>query len=161
MTYRSLEVWQLARDLSIEIHQMAIEDLPRHEMFEEGQQIRRSIKSVRANIVEGYGRRRYKQDFLRFLTYAFASAIDTTDHLECLYETKSLQKRETFDAVHARLEELGKKLNKLIQSVEKEHLSVRDGMPEYGNRQHDDPISNIQHPTSNIQNPSSDEDPTS
>ena len=91
MTYRSLEVWQIARVLSIEVHKMTIEMLPKIEQFEEGQQIRRSIKSVRSNLVEGYGRRRYKQDFIRFLTIAFASAIETIDHLECLFETGSLQ----------------------------------------------------------------------
>jgi len=41
--------------------------LPKFEMYEEGSQIRRSAKSVAANIVEGYGRRRYKQEFIRFL----------------------------------------------------------------------------------------------
>ena len=43
-------------------------DLPKFEMFEEGSQIRRSSKSVRSNIVEGYGKRHYKNDFIRFLT---------------------------------------------------------------------------------------------
>jgi len=36
-------------------------------MFEEGSQVRRAIKSVKSNIVEGYGRRRYKQEFVRCL----------------------------------------------------------------------------------------------
>ena len=69
MSYKKLEIWQEAKLLTIEIHKMSIEDLPKFEQFEEGQQIRRSIKSVRSNIVEGYGRRKYKNDFLRFLTY--------------------------------------------------------------------------------------------
>lgn len=70
MSYRKLEVWQLARELVIDIHRMSLTGLPKFEMYEEGSQIRRAIKSVKSNIVEGYGRRRYKQDFLRFLTYA-------------------------------------------------------------------------------------------
>ena len=74
---------------------MTLHKLPRFEGFEEGSQIRRSMKSVKATIVEGYGRRRYKQDFLRFLVYALASCDETTDHLETLYETGSLFQRNT------------------------------------------------------------------
>ncbi len=73
MSYKTLEVWQLARGLVVEVHRMTIEKLPKFEMYEEGSQIRRSVKSVRSAIVEGYGRRAYKQEFIRFLTYAIAS----------------------------------------------------------------------------------------
>lgn len=60
MSYRNLEVWQLARDISIGIQKMTLEKLPKFEMYETGSRIRRSCKSVRANLVEDYGRRRYK-----------------------------------------------------------------------------------------------------
>jgi four helix bundle protein len=49
-----------------------------------GSQIRRSSDSVVTNIVEGYGRRRYKQDFIKFLTYSHASNLETLCHLEKL-----------------------------------------------------------------------------
>src|SRR6266478_8828190 len=89
MNYRNLEVWQLARELVIAIHGMTLTKLPKFEMFEEGSQIRRSIKSVKSNIVEGYGRRRYKQEFIKHLVYAHASCDETTDHLETLWKTGS------------------------------------------------------------------------
>jgi four helix bundle protein len=57
MSYRNLEIWKLAKELVGEIHAMSLK-LPKFEQFEEGQQIRKSIKSVRSTIVEGYGRRR-------------------------------------------------------------------------------------------------------
>ena len=60
MSYKSLEIWKLARELVIDIHKMTLNELPKFEMFEEGRQIRKSSKSVRSSIVEGYGRRRYK-----------------------------------------------------------------------------------------------------
>src|SRR5437588_1033258 len=90
MSYRDLEIWKLARDAAVGIHRMTLEDLPKFEMYEEGSQIRRSVKSIRANIVEGYGRRRYKQEFIRFLVFAHASCDETIDHLETLFETSSL-----------------------------------------------------------------------
>ncbi|MGD8210411.1 MAG: four helix bundle protein, partial [Desulfobacterales bacterium] len=82
MSYRNLEIWQLARELVIDIHKMTLFKLPKFEMYEEGNQIRKSIKSVKSTIVEGYGRRRYKQEFIRFLVYAIASNDETIDHLE-------------------------------------------------------------------------------
>jgi len=161
VSYRSLDVWQIARELSVEIHKITLEHLPKLEMFEEGQQIRRSIKSVRSNLVEGYGRRRYKQDFIRFLTYAFASSIETIDHLECLWETGSLRDRNAYESTHARLVELGRKLNKLIQSVDENHQSVREGSSLYFEGSDDErerQQSNIKYPTSNSDEHQSDDD---
>ena len=125
MSYRRLEIWQIARDLVIDIHKMTLKRLPKFEMFEEGSQIRRSIKSVKSTLVEGYGRRRYKQEFIRFLHFAIASNDETIDHLETLFETGSLPDREIFDSLHARLVTLGKKLNTFIKSVDKDHLSEK------------------------------------
>jgi four helix bundle protein len=121
MSYRNLEIWQLARALTIDIHRMTVTELPKFEMYEEGSQIRRSMKSIRANIVEGYGRRRYKQDFVRFVTYALASNDETTDHLETLWETGSLANQSLFSELHARLDTLGRKLNNFLQSLESGH----------------------------------------
>ena len=125
MSYRNLEIWQLARNLVVDIHKMTLNELPKFEMYEEGSQIRRSIKSVKSNIVEGYGRKRYKQDYLRFLTYALASNDETTDHLETLFETESLKNKSLYQNIHERLEILGKKLNLFIQSVGKKHISEK------------------------------------
>jgi four helix bundle protein len=55
MSYRNLEIWQVARALTVDIHRMTLQELPKFELYEEGSQIRRSKKSVRSNIVEGYG----------------------------------------------------------------------------------------------------------
>jgi four helix bundle protein len=124
-------VWQLARDVSIGVHRMTIDLLPKFEMYEEGSQIRRSSKSIRSNIVEGYGRRRYKQDFIRFLTYAHASCDETIDHLETLQETGSLKDESLFKHLHNQLDRLGGKLNQFIQSVESQHQSVREEGAQY------------------------------
>ena len=121
MSYKNFEVWQLAREIVITIHDMILNNLPKFEMFEEGSQIRRSSKSVKANIVEGYGRRQYKQEFIKFLIYAISSNDETTDHLETLYETKSLQDENMYFLLHNKLETLGKKLNNFIKSVKEQY----------------------------------------
>ncbi len=125
MSYKNLEIWQLSRELVVDIHKMTLSKLPKFEMFEEGSQIRRSAKSTKSTIVEGYGRRRYKKDFIRFLSYALASNDETIDHLETLFETGSLEDEELFNALCKRLRILGKKLNLFIQSVERGHVSEK------------------------------------
>ena len=122
-SYRDLQFCQEARDLSIAIHRMSLRCLPDFEKYEQGSQIRRSSKSIRANIVEGYGRRRHKADYLRFLDYAFASALETIDHLGTLHETDSLIDKELYQNLHPRLDTLGRKLNSFIQSAERTHRS--------------------------------------
>jgi len=125
MSYRNLEIWKKARELVIDIHKMTLSELPQFELYEEGSQIRRSMKSTKSTLVEGYGRRRYKLDYLRFLTYSLASCDETTDHLETLYETESLTNEILYKDLHKRLQVLGKKINRFVQSVEKEHKANR------------------------------------
>jgi four helix bundle protein len=125
MSYKNLEIWRLSREVTIDIHKMTLNKLPKFEMYEEGSQIRRSSKSTRSSIVEGYGRRRYKQEFIRFLSYAIASNDETIDHLETLFETESLTDKDLYDDIYKKLEILGKKLNLFIKAVEAGHKSEK------------------------------------
>jgi four helix bundle protein len=118
MSYKKLDIWERAREISIAIHKMTLTELPKFEMYEEGSQIRRSSKSIRSNIVEGYGRRRYSMEYIRFLTFSIASNDETIDHLETLFETGSLKSKTLYDDLHEHLEILGKKLNLFIQAIE-------------------------------------------
>ncbi len=126
MSYKKLEIWQLANDLVIKIHKMTLEELPAFEMFEEGSQIRRSSKSSKAQIVEGYGRRKYKLDFLRFLTYSISSNDETIDHLENLFNTGSLKNDELYNELLNLADHLGRKLNNFISAVEKQHNTLQE-----------------------------------
>lgn len=151
MSYKNLEIWKEARELSIKIHELSLA-LPRFEQFEEAQQIRRLSKSVRSNIVEGYERRAYKQDFIKFIIYALSSNDETLDHLETLFETKSLTNEEAYHELHQRLEVLGKKINSFRMAVERGHgkpYQINDPETDYSN-----PESDRQNPESSIQNPS-------
>ncbi len=108
--YKDLEIYQLAKSLAVEIHKMTLNELPKFETYEEGSQIRRSSKSIGANIVEGFGRKKYKGEYIQFLTYAFASCDETKYHLEILYETRSLDNKDRFDYFIKKYEELGSKM---------------------------------------------------
>jgi len=102
---------------------MSLNELPRFEMYEEGAQIRRSSKSVVSNIVEGFGRRRYKQEFILFLTFSQASCDETREHLELLYDTLSLTNSELFKHFKTAYNELGAKIMAFTKSVERGHLT--------------------------------------
>jgi four helix bundle protein len=121
----------MARSLVKEIHQMTLTDLPKFEMYQEGSQIRRSIKSVKANNVEGYGRRRCRQEYIRFLVLAHASCDETRDHRETLRETGSLSNDEVYSALHSRLTKLSRALYGFIRGVESTRDGVRDDPPDY------------------------------
>ena len=124
MGHRDLEIWKLARDLSIQIHRMSMDELPKFEQYETGSQVRRSIKSVRTNIVEGYGRRRYKPDLIRFPCYAESSCDETTDHLESLFATGSLPNADLYEEIHEKSRRLSKMINAFLASVERQHTAT-------------------------------------
>jgi len=85
-SYRDLNIYKESKKLAIDIHKLL--SLPKFELYEEGSQIRRSSKAVSTSIVEGYGRRKYKADFIRFLIYAQAECDETIEHLDYLFETE-------------------------------------------------------------------------
>lgn len=116
-SYRELDVYKESKQLAIEIHKMSLL-LPKLELYEEGSQIRRSSKAVTSAIVEGYGRRRYKQDFIKFLVYAQAECDETIVHLGFLFETESLKDKEIYDSLTQQYTTLSKKINNFIQWVD-------------------------------------------
>jgi four helix bundle protein len=92
--------------------------LPRFEWYEEGSQLRRSSKSVTSTIVEGYGRRRYKADFVKYLVISLAECDESLVHLDFLYETNSFSQKEVYEHLKNEYNLLSKKINKYIQWVE-------------------------------------------
>lgn len=131
MSYKKLEIWQLADELVIKIHKMTMEELPGFELFEEGSQIRRSSKVSKSQLVEGYGRRKYKLDFIRFLTYSISSNDETIDHLENLFNTGSLKNEKLYNELMQLANLLGRKLNNFISSVEKYHNTITEPEENY------------------------------
>ena len=119
MSYKNLEIWQLAKKVAIEVHKMTLEDLPKFEMYETGKQIRRSAKSCRSTIVEGYGRKRYQNEYYKFLIYSLGSNDKTVDHLEELRDTGSLKNKERYESIHSNCEILGKKLTNFLKKFDR------------------------------------------
>lgn len=114
-SYRDLEIYKIASDLAKKVHLASLK-LPAFELYEQGSQVRRSSKSVKDQIVEGYGRRRYKSDFIKFLIYSHYSADETTSQLEMILEL--YPGIPDFSQLLHDYEKLGRKINSFIQYVE-------------------------------------------
>lgn len=114
-SYKDLDIYKMAYDYALEVHEMTMK-LPRYEMYEQGSQIRRSSKSIKDNIAEGYGRRRYKDEFIRFLIFAHSSCDETLAQLEMISDIHFSD--DPLTDFLAQYDKLGRKLNKFIQYVE-------------------------------------------
>jgi len=114
-SYRDLDIYKEAYQLAIEIHKMSL-TLPSYELYEQGSEVRRSSKRIKDNIAEGYGRRRYKNDFIKFLVYAQASCDEATSQLDMISDIHF--KEKPLDNLKNAYDGLGKKINKFIQYVE-------------------------------------------
>ena len=92
-SYRDLEVYKLARQLSREIFETT-KSFPKEEMYSLTDQIRRSSRSVGAQIAEAWAKCRYEKHFISKLTDADGEQQETQHWIEtgfdCDYITQSL-----------------------------------------------------------------------
>ena len=121
-SYKELDIYKLAYRLAIEVYKMTMA-LPKYELYEQGSQIRRSSKSIKDNIAEGFGRRRYKDEFVRFLVFSHSSCDESISQLtminELYFENNGLK------GLLDEYELLGAKINKFIQYVEENWKTTR------------------------------------
>lgn len=79
-SFETLKTWQKAHQLMLDIHKRLIPLFPKEEKYGLADQLRRSSKSVPANIAEGAGRF-YYMDNVRFCFNARGSLDETLSHL--------------------------------------------------------------------------------
>ena len=116
-SYKDLEIYQISYRLAIAVHKMTM-TLPKYELYEQGSQVRRSTKSIKDNIAEGFGRRRYKDEFIRYLIFAQASCDEATSQLNMISDIHFPE--EPLTEKIQEYEQLGGKINRFIQYVETE-----------------------------------------
>lgn len=95
-SHKELEVYQVAFRVSMEIFRLS-KSFPKDEMFSLTSQIRRSSRSVSANIAEAFRKRRYEKAFVAKLSDSEAEAAETQvwiDYcLECEYISDSVNQK--------------------------------------------------------------------
>lgn len=113
--YKDLDIHNQTFGLAVRIYRLSME-LPNPDRYETGSQLRRSSQSVKDNIAEGYGRRRYKADFIKFLVASHSSCLEATSQAEFLAEVQNSQEwKEIADELNS----AGIKIYNFIEYVEK------------------------------------------
>jgi len=79
-SFETLDCWKASRSLKIFIRHEILTKLPKHEQFSLADQLRRAVRSITANIAEGYGRYHHL-DEAKFLCNARGSTHEVLDHL--------------------------------------------------------------------------------
>jgi len=80
-THRDLEVYQIAFETAMKIFQES-KSFPKEERYSLTDQVRRSSRSVCANLAEAWRKRRYEASFVSKLSDAEAEAAETQVWLE-------------------------------------------------------------------------------
>ena len=81
VTHRDLEVFQKAFESSMEIFELS-KSFPKEEVYSLTDQLRRSSRSVCANLAEGWRKRRYRNAFIQKITECEGEAAETQVWLE-------------------------------------------------------------------------------
>ena len=116
MHWKNLKVWQRAHALVLDVYTVT-RSFPKDELFGLTSQVRRSVSSVPANLVEGQSRNTTKE-YLQFLYNARGSLEETRYHL-LLAKDLTYLKDETYNHLESQYEQTSKMLNSLIKSIKK------------------------------------------
>ena len=113
-TFQDLEVWQVGREVRVRLYIVA-NRLPDSERYNLAAQIRRTAVSLTANVAEGYGRFRFKEN-IQYCRIARGSAYELIDHLITCQDERYLAKEEV-EALHCELLTFVRLLNGYIRSI--------------------------------------------
>ena len=94
MRLEELKIYNIAVRLRNELHK-EISLIPNNWRIKDVKQIRESSASISSNIAEGFGRRFYPKDFIRFLIIALGSSEETKNHIGSLLTNKHLSEERT------------------------------------------------------------------
>jgi four helix bundle protein len=112
--YNDLTVYRESYRLALRIHQITLK-FPDFEKYELASQMRRASKSIPLNIGEGYGKRKYSDEFKRFLTMSIGSCDEIKILLNFAKDLDYLG-QETFNELTGCYEQVGKMLYRLHQN---------------------------------------------
>lgn len=115
--YRDLKVYQLAYKLAMEIFEDS-KSFPKEERYSLTDQIRRSSRSVAANIAEGFRKRQYPKLFSNKLADSDGEAAETQVWLDFARDCKYLSESRHSELING-YREVGRMLGSMITKPEK------------------------------------------
>ena len=116
-SYQELDVYKLARQLAKEIFQSS-KRFPKEEMYSLTDQVRRSSRSIGAQITEAWAKRRYEKHFISKLTDADGEQQETKHWIDVASDCGYLSDEIVKD-LSTRYASVGRMLNTMI---DKSHL---------------------------------------
>jgi len=114
---RDLKVYVLSFDLAMEVFWLT-KKYPKEELYSLVDQIRRSSRSVTANIREGFAKKQYRDVFIRHLIDALGSCEEIRTWLDFSYKCEYLEKDKHAE-LSKRYDETSAMLYKLIKNWKK------------------------------------------
>ncbi|MEO5775686.1 MAG: four helix bundle protein [Flavobacterium sp.] len=117
MDFRELLAYQKAFQLAMKIFNIS-KSFPIEEKYSLTDQIRRSSRSVCANIAEAYRKRRYTNHFISKLTDRDAENSETNVWLEFAYICEYISKADYTNLTEQNIE-IGKLINYMINNPDK------------------------------------------
>lgn len=115
-SFRDLFAYQQARALAKDIFETS-KRFPREETYSLTDQIRRSSRSVGAQIAEAWAKRRYERSFVSKLTDADGEQYETQHWLETAADCGYLNQDELQDLL-SRCQRIGKLLGGMVEKSE-------------------------------------------
>ena len=111
-SYRDLRVYQKAFELQQEIFRVT-KTFPRNEQYSLTDQIRRSSRSIGANLAEAWAKRRYPAHFTSKLTDADAEQLETNHWIQTAFECGYIEEGKTTELLK-KLDEVAKMLGSMM-----------------------------------------------
>ena len=111
-SYRELEVYKLAREVAREIFTIT-KGFPVEERYSLTDQIRRSSRSVGAQISESWGKRKYEPHFISKLTDADSEQLETQHWIEVSEECEYIDS-DSAKSLLQKCESIGKMIQSMI-----------------------------------------------
>jgi four helix bundle protein len=111
-SFRDLDVYKLSRELSKEIFQLS-KSFPKAETYSLIDQIRRSSRSIGAQIAEAWAKRRYEKHFISKLTDADGEQQETQHWLETALDCSYIDET-TLKYLLEKYESVGKMINGMV-----------------------------------------------
>ncbi len=115
--HRDLKVYQLSYSLALEIHEIA-KRYPKEEKYSLTDQIRRSSRSVPANLAEAWKKRRYEKAFISKLIDCAGEAGETEVWLGFSKDFGYID-TDRYDGLIGRYDEVNRMLYGMIDKPEK------------------------------------------
>ncbi len=114
--HKELEVWQDAMSATMDIFRIT-KKFPAEEKYSLVDQIRRSSRSVAANISEAWSKRRYEAAFISKLNDAEAEASETQTWIELSHRCSYIDK-ETAETLDRKYKHILTRLEKMSKNAE-------------------------------------------